>query len=994
MKGSAAHDSPLFDAQPVRVHRPMIKMRCYQVANLGETQETRLFLQSPPPLRTMVLFLALIGLVSPAAAYVLTSTSFNRTAWEAQPYVANGYIGQRIPAEGMGYYEIPPINESADDGTSGWPLFDRRFTAAMVAGFYDQQATTSGTNFDQTGGEQPISTLPTWSSLYITVDGATYQVGTDTAQISNYQQSLSIQNGIVSTSFKWSPATNVSMTLNYTVIAHRVVPNLGVVRLDVTGLKAGVNVTITSVLDGAGSWRTTTPNAGVGIVPNTPDTVYSAVQPDGIANVTAYEVSRVVFATGKGTALPRGTGGCFTGLSSNASTISQCYSGSPSSTGTLSVVKYVGIASSDAYAGKELSTALGAVTHAVSAGYNSVLKEHTDAWDALWEDADVIISGTGIFEELQYAARASLFHLLSNVRQGSEGHGLGDNSIAPAGLTSDSYAGQIFWDADTWMFPGLNALFPLYAESITNFRYRQLGAAQENAKLFNVSGSLYPWTAGRFGNCTGVGPCYNYEYHLENDISLAQYQYWASSQNRTWLETKGWPVISSIAEFWASQVTFNSSTGKYSTLNETDPDEYANFRNNAAFTNAGISVVLKNAVYFAGVLGITPPSNWTTISNKITVLSDPTSGIVLEYDGFNSTTDVKQADVVLLTYPLEYPQTTAQGLADLDYYALATSPNGPGMTYSVFSIDASALSPVGCASYTYLLSSSQPYSRAPFYQFSEQTSDVYTSNGGTNPAYTFLTAHGGFLQSLTHGFTGYRSRTNAFYLDPILPDQISNYTVKGMKYRSGTFDVTLTTSQTIIRLRSTSGGASIPVEIASANARAGNYTLKAGQSLVVPTRHTNGTLVEGNLAQCKSILAPEVSFTNTSPSVIPGQYALAAIDGSNATSWQPYTNSSQFMVVDLQTLQTVSALHFNWGGNPPISYSVTAGASTMSMAAIASGNVTLSAPTVPDTITVNVGNVTDVKLASSVKARYVNVTITGSFAADGRGGTVAEFAVI
>lgn len=48
----------------------------------------------------------LIGLASPAVAYLLTSTSFNKTSWEAQPYVANGYIGQRIPAEGMGYYAV------------------------------------------------------------------------------------------------------------------------------------------------------------------------------------------------------------------------------------------------------------------------------------------------------------------------------------------------------------------------------------------------------------------------------------------------------------------------------------------------------------------------------------------------------------------------------------------------------------------------------------------------------------------------------------------------------------------------------------------------------------------------------------------------------------------------------------------------------------------------------------------------------------------------
>lgn len=127
--------------------------------------------------------------------------------------------------------------------------FDPRFTASMVAGFYDHQANTSGTNFAQIGGEQPISTLPTWSSLYFTINGATYQVGTNVSQITNWNQTLSIQTGVVSTAFTWTPAANTSLLLNYTLFAHRARPNLGVVRLSVEGVPEGTNVTVTDVLD-------------------------------------------------------------------------------------------------------------------------------------------------------------------------------------------------------------------------------------------------------------------------------------------------------------------------------------------------------------------------------------------------------------------------------------------------------------------------------------------------------------------------------------------------------------------------------------------------------------------------------------------------------------------------------------------------------------------------------------------------------------------------
>lgn len=195
--------------------------------------------------------------------------------------------------------------------------------------------------------------------------------------------------------------------------------------------------------------------------------------------------------------------------------------------------------------------------------------------------------------------------------------------------------------------------------------------------------------------------------------------------------------------------------------------------------------------------------------------------MVLEYQGFNASTPVKQADVVLLIYPLEF--NVRDATEDLAFYSGATSPNGPGMTYSIFSIDSAQLATQGCESYTYLLQSSEPYVRGPFAQFSEQTTDVYADNGGTNPAYTFLTGHGGYLQVWTHGYTGYRPRKECFYLDPSLPPQLApeGYTVKGMKWQGSVFDVTVAGTDTTIRHRS-GGSAKAPVCIGTRNKKSGN----------------------------------------------------------------------------------------------------------------------------------------------------------------------------
>ncbi|KAG0326265.1 alpha,alpha-trehalase ath1 [Dissophora globulifera] len=864
--------------------------------------------------------------------WTLTTTVINTTAFEREPYVANGYIGARLPVEGFGLRVHPAISYDSMNGTQGWPLFTLRQTSSIVAGFYDQQNETRGTNFAQTGGEQVMSLLPTWSSLYLTVmppndnsTSATYRVGVALEQIKSFSQSLSLRNGIVQTNVTWAPfgssnSSNVSdIQLSYTVLAHRSRPSLGLVRLDVSGLSEGQQVIITDALDGAGAQRVEREQAGKLNDTELAYAIYSAVNPQGIDNVTAWEISALDIAGGNDNYstvdVPESVG-----LGNNQSTIAQSYSITVPSNGKLTVFKAVGIASSDAFEGKEREIALSTAEKARSEGWDKVISEHKSAWEDLWSNGgDVVIHGAGkstgggdnsMLDELQTTSRSSLFHLLSNVRDGNEGKGLGDNSIAPAGLTSDSYGAGIFWDADTWMYPSLLSLFPDYAMSINNYRSKNLGAAIEN----------------------------------------------------------------------------------------TDPDEYANFRDNAAFTNAGIAVTLRNSIEAASVLGKSDEvsDKWSEIADNISILYEPSSNIVLEYQGFNATTPVKQADVVLLIYPLNYTVRNAE--TDLAFYAGANSPNGPGMTYSIFGINSAQLSTQGCEAYTYLLQSSEPYVREPFSQFSEQTTDLYADNGGTNPAYTFLTGHGGYMQIWTHGFTGYRPRRDCFYLDPSLPPQLApeGYTIRGMKWQSSVFDVTVGGSQTTITRRS-GGSSNACVLIGDRNKKSGSYLLAVGQKLTVDTYRSdlNGTLVHGNMAQCSLSVS-----SNTT--IEPGQYALAAVDGSNATYWRPSTKSPASISIDLGSLQTIKAFHFNFNNNPPISYSVYAGATntTAGLTQVTKvDQVNITAPydaNSADTVMVRLGNTSDVSLAQSIEARYVQLVVQGTQTDDGSdfGATVAEIAVL
>ena len=79
----------------------------------------------------------------------------------------------------------------------------------------------------------------------------------------------------------------------------------------------------------------------------------------------------------------------------------------------------------------------------------------------------------------------------------------------------------------------------------------------------------------------------------------------------------------------------------------------------------------------------------------------------------NGSVEIKQADVVLINYPLEFRLNESQALNDLDFYARAQSPDGPAMTWAMFAIGALDLSPHGCASWTQSRGRSSDPARPP-----------------------------------------------------------------------------------------------------------------------------------------------------------------------------------------------------------------------------------------------------------------------------------------
>jgi trehalose/maltose hydrolase-like predicted phosphorylase len=804
------------------------------------------------------------------AGWTLGTNAFSNISTR-HAYVGNGYLSQRVPAAGMGYL-------STGEKT-GWPLYTPRYDGAFVAGLYGADpAIESGRTID--------AAIPTWSTLALTAGSETYSPTTPSGEISNYNQTLYLGCGLLRTSLTWTTADGKATDLVYDVIADRADPRVGAVRMTMVPHWSGP-ATVTDAIDGAGARRLV--QTGGGAVDGAPDSmdVNFATQTLGTAGTVA------------STLKANGLDASDRKISQSAAdlTATDAVSLSVDSDQSYEFTKFVGI---DTALTSQMpqASALAASQNAATRGWSGVFNEHVDAWSKLWQ-SDITV---GNQPDLQDWIRANLYDLWSSIRAGA------DDSISPVGLSSDNYAGLIFWDAETWMYPSLLVMQPDLAKSVLEYRLKTRPGAAANASKYGYKGTLFAWNGAGTGDldqeCHSWDPphCLT-QIHLQGDIALAVWQYYLATGNTGSLG-RYWPILQGVAQFWASKAT-NNGDATYSINNVAGPDEYSNGVNDGVFTNAGAATALRNATAAAKVLGEPAPGKWKTIADRLRMPFDSTNQVFSQYQGYQGTL-IKQADTVLLIYPMEWPMSQTVAANTLDYYAERTDPDGPAMTDAIHAVDSAQIGEPGCATNTYLDRSIKPFVRDPFAQFAEARGDKAGSLDplAGSPAYDFLTGAGGFAQVFTYGLTGFRWRSDRVHLDPMLPPQLSGgVTLKGLQWQGRTFDVDIGPTSTRVTLRS--GGAFTLETPAGTKSVSGSVSIPTRRPDLVPT---------DDLARCKS---------TTASSEEAGMYAEAAVDGSKATIWAPDPNAGGGnLTVDVGTATTVSSVAVQWTDAQPRTSSI------------------------------------------------------------------------
>lgn len=405
------------------------------------------------------------------------------------------------------------------------------------------------------------------------------------------------------------------------------------------------------------------------------------------------------------------------------------------------------------------------------------LKErHQAEWAKLWQ-SDIIVDTDDT--AVQRDIHSALYHLYSFVREGT------GYSLSPMGLSGLGYNGHVFWDTELWMYPPLLMLQPEMAKSTMEYRYKGLEKAKINAVLYGYKGAKFPWE----GDDTGQESCPvwaltgPFQHHITGCVGYSMWKYYQVTKDLKWLKEKGYPVMKEVANFWASRAELGKDN-KYHIINVVCADEWAENVDDNAFTNGIAKTVLNYATQASALVGDTPDLMWKKVADNLIILkmADGTTQEHAQYKG----EPIKQADVNLLSYPLNIVTDEATIKKDLDFYWKALGDNQPGrkgsspaMAHGVFSILNARLGNTETA-FAQFEDSYKPNAVPPFGVLSETA-------GGTNPY--FATGAGGFLQTLLNGWCGLEI-TDAGIVQkyqPKLPKGWRSITIKGVGVEKKTY---------------------------------------------------------------------------------------------------------------------------------------------------------------------------------------------------------------
>jgi trehalose/maltose hydrolase-like predicted phosphorylase len=302
-----------------------------------------------------------------------------------------------------------------------------------------------------------------------------------------------------------------------------------------------------------------------------------------------------------------------------------------------------------------LDTAKETLSEAVEKGYDELYAANAEAWQTIWNNADIEIDGDDF---AQLAVRFTQYHLLIAGPRNEE-----KSSIGAKTLSGSGYKGHVFWDTELFALTPFIYSQPEVARNLLMYRYHLIEGARHKATREGFEGAMYPWestdtgeeTTPKWGDphpVTGERERIwtgDREIHISSDIAFGLIRYWQLSGDDAFMQQYGAEILLDTAVFWGSRAEYNTEHERYEFSTVIGPDEYHENVDNSVFTNWMVRWHLQTALEVLDWLHANYPdratalvaqldltdkrlAHWQDVINRIYIPAD--GDILVQFDGF------------------------------------------------------------------------------------------------------------------------------------------------------------------------------------------------------------------------------------------------------------------------------------------------------------------------------------------------------------------------
>lgn len=451
-------------------------------------------------------------------------------------------------------------------------------------------------------------------------------------------------------------------------------------------------------------------------------------------------------------------------------------------------------------------------------GYETLYKEHCEAWNKRWETADIKIDGDIL---AQQGIRYNLFQLFSTY--------YGEDSrlnIGPKGFTGEKYGGATYWDTESYCLPVyLGVADKQVSKNLLEYRYNQLEPAKTQAKKLGLEGALYPMVTFNGEECHNEWEITFEEIHRNGTIVYAIYNYTNYTGDYSYIKEKGIDVIVEVARFWASRVHLSTRKDKYMIHGVTGPNEYDNNVNNNWYTNyiakwcleyavenieklksENIEAIIRNNVDDEDI------NKWSKIAQNMYLPYDEDLDIIVQHDDFLDKEFIKVKDLPKENLPLNQKWSwdkilrscyikQADVLQGIYYFGDKFTKEQKKKNfdfYEPYTVHESSLSP---SIYSIIASEIDNLEKA--YELYSRTArlDLDNYNNDTEDGLHITSMSGAWL-AIVQGFAGMRTYNGKLSFSPKLPKGWIGYSFN-INYRENNIRISVT--QDNIKIENLSG---------------------------------------------------------------------------------------------------------------------------------------------------------------------------------------------